>query len=74
MATTFYKMHCVYCLKLFEELTSDHVFPKSWYPETTPENLEKWQMPACVECNQEKFTMNYWEYKRYLNEEYVLYV
>jgi len=42
---------CVYCLNDFIELTSDHVFPSSWYPETTPENLEKWQVPSCEKCN-----------------------
>lgn len=42
---------CVHCLKEGVELTSDHMFPKAWYPNTTPENLEKWQFPACSECN-----------------------
>ncbi len=42
---------CAHCLKLVERLTSDHVFPQSWYPETTPPNLERWQMPACGPCN-----------------------
>jgi hypothetical protein len=42
---------CVHCLKDPVELTSDHMFPKAWYPDTTPENLEKWQIPACVPCN-----------------------
>jgi hypothetical protein len=32
--------------------TWDHMFPKGWYPNTTPENLEKWQIPSCLECNQ----------------------
>lgn len=43
---------CVHCLKDNVELTSDHMFPKAWYPDATPENLEKWQFPACLECNQ----------------------
>src|SRR4051795_1660521 len=43
---------CVHCLKDDAELTSDHMFPKSWYPDTTPENLEKWQFPCCRRCNQ----------------------
>lgn len=43
---------CVHCLKEGVELTSDHMFPKSWYPDTTPENLEKWQFPCCRPCNQ----------------------
>jgi len=29
----------------------DHVFPESWYPDTTPPNLYKWQIPSCVPCN-----------------------
>jgi len=28
------------------------MFPKAWYPDATPENLEKWQFPSCLECNQ----------------------
>lgn len=34
-------------------LTWDHVFPKAWYPPTTPPNLEKWKVPACLKCNRE---------------------
>lgn len=51
MSRKFAKTRCVHCLKYFDQLTSDHVFPKAWYPETTPPNLEKWQVPACFECN-----------------------
>ena len=51
MAKKFNNTRCIYCLKHFEILTSDHVFPKGWYPDTTPQNLEKWQVPACEECN-----------------------
>jgi hypothetical protein len=43
----------VHCLNYSDELTSDHVFPKSWYPRSTPANLEKWQAPSCAKCNQE---------------------
>lgn len=43
---------CVHCLKENIEITSDHMFPKAWYPDSTPENLEKWQIPSCLECNQ----------------------
>ena len=39
---------CVHCLKDNVVLTSDHMFPKAWYPDATPENLEKWQFPACM--------------------------
>jgi len=42
---------CVHCLKDYVELTSDHMFPKAWYPDATPANQEKWQFPACAECN-----------------------
>jgi len=42
----------VHCLKDSVERTWDHMFPKAWYPDTTPENLEKWQIPSCLECNQ----------------------
>jgi len=44
---------CVHCLESFEEGTWDHVFPESWYPKSTPENLEKWKIPSCEKCNRE---------------------
>lgn len=43
---------CVHCLKDDVQRTWDHVFPKGWYPDSTPPNLEKWQIPACLKCNQ----------------------
>jgi hypothetical protein len=43
---------CVHCLADGVVITDDHLFPKSWYPETTPLNLEKWKIPACRPCNQ----------------------
>lgn len=46
------KGKCVHCLKDSVERTWDHMFPRAWYPDTTPENLEKWQIPSCLECNQ----------------------
>ena len=52
MAKKFRNMRCVYCLRDFEVLTSDHVFPKAWYPSSSPDDNEKWQVPACQECNQ----------------------
>jgi hypothetical protein len=36
-----------------EERDSDHVFPESWYPDSTPLDLEKWQIPSCIPCNSE---------------------
>ena len=46
-----FSKRCAHCLRDYEKLTFDHVFPKSWYPETTTENIEKWKMPSCRECN-----------------------
>ena len=51
MSKKFKECKCVHCLRYFAELTSDHVFPVSWYPKTNPDNLEKWQMPSCEACN-----------------------
>jgi hypothetical protein len=44
---------CVHCLLENQQRTWDHVFPESWYPETTPLNLDKWKIPACDPCNKE---------------------
>ena len=44
---------CVHCFTQSNSLTWDHVFPKGWYPPTTPPNLEKWKVPACLKCNRE---------------------
>jgi hypothetical protein len=46
-------VRCVHCLRDAEEITADHLFPRSWYPTTTPQNIEKWKFPACVSCNRE---------------------
>jgi hypothetical protein len=42
---------CVHCLKGDVDRNWDHVFPQSWYPDSTPQELEKWQIPSCVPCN-----------------------
>jgi hypothetical protein len=42
---------CVHCLKEVEVRNSDHLFPTSWYPDSTPLNLEKWQILSCIPCN-----------------------
>ena len=44
---------CVHCLRDVEERNFDHVFPKAWYPDSTPPDLEKWQIPSCLRCNTE---------------------
>jgi len=45
------KKKCIYCLKYFDSITMDHVFPKSWYLRSAPKNIEKWQVPSCAQCN-----------------------
>lgn len=44
---------CVHCLKDAKTRNWDHVFPRGWYPDSTPPNLEKWKVPSCVKCNRE---------------------
>jgi len=44
---------CVHCLRDVPKRNWDHVFPQGWYPDTTPENLEKWKIPSCKSCNDE---------------------
>lgn len=44
---------CVHCLRHPVDRNWDHVFPQSWYPDTTPPNLAKWQIPSCLRCNRE---------------------
>jgi hypothetical protein len=45
------KGRCVHCLRKGVERNWDHVFPNSWYPDTTAADMEKWQIPSCVACN-----------------------
>ena len=42
---------CVHCLKEGVERNWDHVFPQSSFPDTTAADMEKWQIPSCVACN-----------------------
>jgi hypothetical protein len=42
---------CVHCLAEVAERDWDHVLPISWYPDTTPPDLEKWKIPSCLPCN-----------------------
>lgn len=44
---------CVHCGMHADRRTWDHVFPKGWYPDDTPKDLEKWKIPACRLCNAE---------------------
>lgn len=43
--------NCVHCLVHSTEMSWDHVFPTSWYPDTTPADVEKWAIPSCIRCN-----------------------
>ncbi len=42
---------CVHCLKDPVERNWDHVFPESWYPESSRKDQYKWQIPSCIPCN-----------------------
>lgn len=44
---------CVYCFKKIDTNSGnkDHVFPDSWYPDSTPNNVQRWKVPACKKCN-----------------------
>lgn len=44
---------CIHCLREPLPRTWDHVFPESWYPDTTGSDIEKWKIPACEPCNKE---------------------
>jgi hypothetical protein len=42
---------CVHCGGVAS--TKDHVFPDSWYPESTPGNVQRWTVPSCEKCNRD---------------------
>lgn len=42
---------CVHCGRHVLSRNWDHVFPKAWYPITTPTDLAKWKIPSCLPCN-----------------------
>jgi hypothetical protein len=42
---------CVHCLRVTDSETADHVFPDSWYPDTTPTTVQRWTVPSCLPCN-----------------------
>jgi hypothetical protein len=42
---------CVHCLCESHNVTKDHVFPSSWYPNDTPATVQRWTVPSCLECN-----------------------
>jgi len=44
-------IRCIHCGQTLIEETLDHVFPKSWYPETTTAEVQRWTVPSCKSCN-----------------------
>jgi hypothetical protein len=34
----------------------DHVFPRSWYPDSTPAKVQRWTAPSCGKCNRDSGT------------------
>jgi 5-methylcytosine-specific restriction endonuclease McrA len=44
-------IRCVHCLRETDATTKDHVFPSSWYPDSTPETVQRWTVPSCTDCN-----------------------
>jgi hypothetical protein len=51
------KGRCVHCLRFTDDITDDHVFPYSWYPESTPTTVQRWTVPCCRLCNKNLGTM-----------------
>ena len=58
------KRFCYYCKKRVprNEITMDHMYPRSAGGPTIPENL----IPACAKCNSEKSDMTYEQYQTFL--------
>jgi hypothetical protein len=52
-------MKCIHCLNEFsrELITNDHVLPRSWYPDNTDADLNRWTAPSCRSCNHELGTI-----------------
>ena len=42
---------CAYCDSA-EGREGEHVFPRSWYPDTTPPTVQRLTVPACRDCNE----------------------
>jgi hypothetical protein len=53
MAANTMRGRCVHCLRLSESITFDHGLPDSWYPDTTPERVQRYTAPSCPRCNRE---------------------
>jgi hypothetical protein len=44
---------CIHCREVLIKRTKDHVFPSSWYPDSTPPTVQRWTAPSCERCNGE---------------------
>jgi hypothetical protein len=44
---------CIHCRRTLVKKTKDHVFPRSWYPESTSAEVHRWTVPSCALCNGE---------------------
>jgi hypothetical protein len=42
---------CIHCRQPLVDETDDHVFPASWYPDSTPQSVQRWTAPSCSVCN-----------------------
>jgi len=51
LVTEMTKLRCIHCGNAVDETTKDHVFPTSWYPDTTPDDTQRWTAPSCGTCN-----------------------
>jgi hypothetical protein len=56
MATLKRKLNgiCIFC-GAKGQVTDEHIFPESWYPDDTPGDLWLWQAPACYACNHDYY-------------------
>lgn len=45
---------CIFC-GTEGEVTDEHIFPESWYPDDTPPNTPKWKAPSCKRCNNDYY-------------------
>ena len=44
-------IRCIHCCRPTESPEGDHVFPDSWYPDSTPPTVQRWTAPSCPVCN-----------------------
>ena len=52
MAKNIDNKKCIHCLTIPDEITFDHVIPKSWYSAVHSKSVYKPKAPSCLKCNQ----------------------